>query len=202
MNNFLGKVTLILVLSLLIACIILIMFNSNLRKDIGVYDNNFKALTLERDSIKKEAIAYKFSVEQLEYLNDSIIDNLNDMRVKLNIKENQLLQMQNIKTEVTIRDSVFFKDTVFKTSFVKIDTVISDDWYSLAISLDKNKLNIETKYKSDLCVFAKNSREILGTPKKCAVGRWFQKKHNVIRVEVIDRNPYSVIKEQKFVIIE
>lgn len=202
MNNFLGKVTLILVLSLLIACIILIMFNSNLRKDIGVYDNNFKALTLERDSIKKEAIAYKFSVEQLEYLNDSIIDNLNDMRVKLNIKENQLLQMQNIKTEVTIRDSVFFKDTVFKTSFVKIDTVISDDWYSLAISLDKNKLNIETKYKSDLCVFAKNSREILGTPKKCAVGRWFQKKHNIIRVEVIDRNPYSVIKEQKFVIIE
>lgn len=202
MNNFLGKVTLILVLSLLIACIILIMFNSNLRKDIGVYDNNFKALTLERDSIKKEAIAYKFSVEQLEYLNDSIIDNLNDMRVKLNIKENQLLQMQNIKTEVTIRDSVFFKDTVFKTSFVKIDTVISDDWYSLAISLNKNKLNIETKYKSDLCVFAKNSREILGTPKKCAVGRWFQRKHNVIRVEVIDRNPYSVIKEQKFVIIE
>ena len=68
--------------------------------------------------------------------------------------------------------------------------------------MDKNKLNIETKYKSDLCVFAKNSREILGTPKKCAVGRWFQKKHNVIRVEVIDRNPYSVIKEQKFVIIE
>lgn len=202
MNNFLGKVTLILVLSLLIACIILIMFNSNLRKDIGVYDNNFKALTLERDSIKKEAIAYKFSVEQLEYLNDSIIDNLNDMRVKLNIKENQLLQMQNIKTEVTIRDSVFFKDTVFKTSFVKIDTVISDNWHSLAISLNKNKLNIETKYKSDLCVFAKNSREILGTPKKCAVGRWFQRKHNVIRVEVIDRNPYSVIKEQKFVIIE
>lgn len=202
MNNFLGKVTLILILSLLIACIILIMFNSNLRKDIGVYDNNFKALTLERDSIKKEAIAYKFSVEQLEYLNDSIIDNLNDMRVKLNIKENQLLQMQNIKTEVTIRDSVFFKDTVFKTSFVKIDTVISDNWHSLAISLNKNKLNIETKYKSDLCVFAKNSREILGTPKKCAVGRWFQKKHNVIRVEVIDRNPYSVIKEQKFVIIE
>jgi hypothetical protein len=178
------------------------MFNSNLRKDIGVYDNNFKALTLERDSIKKEAIAYKFSVEQLEYLNDSIIDNLNDMRVKLNIKENQLLQMQNIKTEVTIRDSVFFKDTVFKTSFVKIDTIISDNWHSLAISLNKNKLNIETKYKSDLCVFAKNSREILGTPKKCAVGRWFQKKHNVIRVEVIDRNPYSVIKEQKFVIIE
>lgn len=202
MNNFLGKVTLILILSLLIACIILIMFNSNLRKDIGVYDNNFKALTLERDSIKKEAIAYKFSVEQLEYLNDSIIDNLNDMRVKLNIKENQLLQMQNIKTEVTIRDSVFFKDTVFKTSFVKIDTVISDNWHSLAISLNKNKLNIETKYKSDLCVFAKNSREILGTPKKCAVGRWFQKKHNVIRVEVIDRNPYSIIKEQKFVIIE
>lgn len=202
MNNFLGKVTLILVLSLLVTCIILVMFNSNLRKDISVYDSNFKALTLERDSVKKEAIAYKFSVEQLEYLNDSIIDNLNDMRAKLNIKENQLLQMQNIKTEVTIRDSVFFKDTVFKTSFVKIDTVISDNWYSLAISLDKNKLNIETKYRSDLCVFAKNSREILGTPKKCAVGRWFQKKHNVIRVEVIDRNPYSVIKEQKFVIIE
>lgn len=202
MNNLLGKITLILFLSLLIACIVLAMFNSNLRKDISVYDSNFKALNLERDSLKKEAIAYKFSIEQLEYINDSIIDNLNDLRVKLNIKDKQLLQMQNIKTEIVTRDSVFFKDTVFKPSFVKIDTVISDYWHTLAISLSKDKLNIEAKYKSDLCVFAKNSKEILGTPKKCAVGRWFQKKHNVIRVEVIDRNPYSIIKEQKFVIIE
>ena len=164
--------------------------------------NNFKALNLENDRLAETAIAYKFNIEQLEYINDSIIQDLNTARKELKIKDREIKQMQYIKTEISTRDSVFIKDTIFRDDFVRLDTVITDKWHTLAISLKPNQLNINATYISDLSVFAKSSKEIVGTPKKCFVGRLFQKKHNVVRVEVHDKNPYSVIKEKKFVIIE
>lgn len=172
-------------------------------EEIKIYDNNFKALNLERDSLSKEVIAYKFSTEQLEYINDSIIENLNATRRELGIKDKQLKQLQSIKTEVVIKDSVFVKDTIFRDNFIRLDTLLGDEWYKIKLELEyPSKIGINTSYKSDLSVIAYNSKEILGTPKKCFIGRWFQKKHNVIRVAVMDSNPYCEIKEKKFIIVE
>jgi hypothetical protein len=42
----------------------------------------------------------------------------------------------------------------------------------------------------------------MGTPKKCFVGRLLQKRHKVIRVDVMDKNPNAIITEKKFIIIE
>lgn len=175
---------------------------NSLSDSVEVYDNNFKALNLEYSEIKKSAIAYKFDIEQLEYINDSIINELNTARKELKIKDREIKQMQYIKTEISTRDSVFIKDTIFRDDFVRLDTVITDKWHTVAISLQPSKLVINAKYRSELNVFASSSKEIVGTPKKCFIGRWFQKKHNVIRVDVKDNNPYSEIKSKKFVIIE
>lgn len=177
--------------------------NENLKEEIKVYDNNFKALNLENSGLREEVIAYKFDVEQLEIINDSIIKDLNNTRKELGIKDKQLKQMQNIKTEIITKDSVFVRDTIFRDSFVKLDTTLTNKWYDIKVELQyPNKIDISTTYRTDLSVFAYSSKEILGTKKKCAIGRWFQKKTKVIRVEVKDGNPYSKIKEQKFVIIE
>jgi hypothetical protein len=175
---------------------------SNLNNEIKLYDNNCKAINLERDSLANTAIAYRFDIEQLEYINDSIIEDLNNTRKQLKIKDKEIKQMQSIKTEISSRDSIFIKDTIFRDSFIKLDTVITDNWHTVAISLQPSKLVIDAKYKSELQVFAKSSKEIIGTPKKCGLGRLFQKKQKVIRVDVIDKNPKSVIKESKFIIIE
>lgn len=175
---------------------------SNLNEEIKLYDNNFKALNLERDSLTNTAIAYKFNIEQLEYINDSIIEDLNNTRKQLKIKDKEIKQMQSIKTEISSRDSIFIKDTIFRDSFIKLDTVITDKWHTIAISLQPSKLIIDAKYKSELQVFAKSSKEIIGTPKKCWLGRAFQKKHKVIRVEVLDKNPDAIITEKKFIIVE
>lgn len=172
------------------------------RKQLELYDNNFKAVNLENDRLNKDILAYKFDIEQLEYINDSIIKSLNDTRKQLGIKDAQIKQMQSIKTEVYIRDSVILKDTVFRDN-VRIDTVINNDWYNIKISMNApSSLAIDARYKSDLNVFAYSNKESLGVPKKCFIGRIFQKKYNVIRVEVVDKNPFSVIKESKFVIVE
>lgn len=177
--------------------------NENLKEEIKVYDNNFKALNLENSGLKEEVIAYKFDVEQLEFINDSIIKDLNNTRKELGIKDKQLKQMQNIKTEIITKDSVFIKDTIFRDNFIKLDTTLTNKWYDIQVELQyPNKIDISTAYRTDLSVFAYSSKEILGTKKKCAIGRWFQKKHKVIRVEIEDNNPYAIIKESKFVIIE
>lgn len=202
MGKFIQILKWTLIASVVVTILGLAISNASLRDSIKVYDNNFKALNLERDSINQAAIAYKFSVEQLSYINDSIIDDLNQTRTKLAIKDRELLQMQYIKTEGTVRDSIFIKDTIFKDTFVKLDTLISDKWHSVNIELTPNEIKVNTTYTSELNVFARSSKEILGIPKKCAIGRLFQKKHKVIRVDVIDKNPYSKIKENKFVIIE
>lgn len=195
------RIAIILTVILVIAC--LIQSNNNLKNELINYDNNFKALSFERDSLKTNLIAYKLDLEQLELINDSIIDDLNHTRKELKIKDNQILQMQSIKTEVIIKDSITVKDTIFKDNFVKIDSTINNDWYTINFKLEyPSKLSFNTTYYSDLNVFAYSSKEILGTPKKCFIGRIFQKKYKIIRVEVHDKNPYAKIKESKFVIIE
>ena len=172
------------------------------RKQLELYDNNFKAVNLENDRLNKDVLAYKFDIEQLEYINDSIIKSLNNTRKQLGIKDAQIKQMQSIKTEVYIKDSIILKDTVFRNNF-KLDTVLTNDWYNIKLSMEApSSLAIDARYKSDLNVFAYSNKEVLGVSKKCFIGRIFQKKYNVIRVEVKDNNPYSVIKESKFVIVE
>lgn len=194
--TIIGAVITILIASLFIS-------NKNLKKDIKLYDNNFKALCLENSKLEDEVIAYRFNVEQLSYLNDSIINDLDSIRKELAIKDKEILQMQHIKTEISTKDSIFIKDTIFRESFVRLDTLLGDEWYKIKLQLEyPNKIAIQAKYVSDINVFAKSSKEIIGTPKKCWLGRMFQKKHKVIRVDVVDKCPYSVIKEKKFVIIE
>lgn len=203
MKNYTLLIRLILGLVLVLLLVGSIFKISNLNKEIKTYDNNFKALNLELDKSKEDAMAYRFNAEQLEYLNDSIIIELNNIRKELKIKDKELKQLQNIKTEVYIKDSVFVRDTIFKDSFVKLDTVLTNTWYNTQVILEyPNKIKLNMMYRSDISVIASSKKEIIGTPKKCWLGRVFQKKHKVIRVDVRDANPYSEIKENKFIIIE
>lgn len=203
--NFKTKTIIKIVLGLAIVVGIGFLIDSNIRlkESVKTYDNNIKAISYERDSLNSSLIAYKMDVTELEMLNDSVINNLNNLRKELKIKDKQLLQMQSIKTEVTTKDSIIVKDTIFRQDFVKLDTTITNKWYDINIELEyPSTLKVETSYRSDLSVLAYSSKEILGTPKKCALGRLFQKKYKVIRVEVHDANPFSEIKESKFIIIE
>lgn len=202
MKKYIVLVVVLLLIVLSLSIVGLYITNHKLRESNSIYDSNFKALCLENKNLENQAIAYKLSIEQLEYINDSIVDDLNNTRRKLQIKDRELLQMQNIKTEISTKDSIFIRDTIFRDKSFKLDTLIGDNWHKLAVSLTPQQLAIKATYKSDLSVFVKSSKEILGTPKKCFIGRWFQKKHKVTRVEVHDKNPYSEIKEKKFIIIE
>lgn len=187
---------------LIIALSISIGQNNRYKDEISIYDNNFKALNLEIDSLKNKAVAYQFDIEQLEYINDSIVDRLNTTRKELGIKDKTIQQMHYLLTEGNIKDSVVFKDTIFRDNFIKIDTTIGDAWYNLNIKASSpNALSYNISYTSELEMFAYKDKTYVGIPKKCFIARWFQKKHNIIRVTVKDNNPYATIKDRKFIIL-
>lgn len=202
MKKYIWITIVAIILGLITALSISISTNNKYKKDINYYDTNFKALNLEKDSLKKEAIAYQFEIEQLEYLNDSIINVLNASRRELAIKDKDLKQMQYILSEGNFKDTVVFKDTMFRDKFVGIDTTLGNKWCNIILkSSSPTSLQYNITYTSELEVFAYTDKEIVGIPKKCFIGRWFQRKYKVTKVNVKDNNPYATIKSKKFVII-
>ena len=203
MKNILTKIVYIILGVLLLFSILLLLRNSNLQQQLYEQDNTIKSLVLEKQESHNSILAYRLNIESLKYLNDSVINKLDSLRTQLKIKDKQLLQLQNIKNEIKTKDSIVFRDTIFSDTLIQLDTTLSNQWYTVKVNmLYPNTLKLEASYKSDISVVAYSNKEILGVPKKCFIGRIFQKKYKTIRVEVVDNNPYSEIKNSKFVIIE
>ena len=58
----------------------------DLKKEVCTLRNNQKAFIAENSSLKDESRAFKFTIEQLNYYNDSILQKMNNVRKKLKIK--------------------------------------------------------------------------------------------------------------------
>lgn len=202
MKNYIAIIIAVLMFITIGLSIYTIEKNVEYKEKIELYDNNMKALSLENSDLNSDIIAYKLELEQLEYINDSIINILNDTRVNLKIKDNKIKQMQYILSEGNIKDTLVLKDTLFRDNFIGIDTTLKDEWYSLNFKLEyPSTLSYNIKYRSELEVFMFSKKEYVGTPKKCFIGRWFQKKYKTTSVTVIDKNPYAEIRNKKFVFI-
>jgi hypothetical protein len=176
---------------------------NKLKDKYNISISNEKAYLLNEETLKDNIRALTLTVEQLEIANDSVLQSLNEARKNLKVKDDRIKYLQNIKTEVYITDTLRLKDTIFIKEDFKLDTLLGNQWYKTNLTMEyPNKIDIDFEYNSDLNVIAYTTRETVDPPKKCWLGRLFQKKHDVTRVEVKDNNPYSNIKDQTFVIIE
>ena len=61
--------------------------NQDLKEEISVSMSNQKAFIAENSSLKEENRVFKFTVEQLNYYNDSILQKMIEVRKELNIKD-------------------------------------------------------------------------------------------------------------------
>ena len=75
---------------------ICILYNKNqsLMGELSVLVSNQKASIAENSSLKDENRVFKFTVEQLNYYNDSILQKMNDVRKELKIKDKNIKQLQ------------------------------------------------------------------------------------------------------------
>lgn len=109
--------------------------NQDLKEEISVSMTNKKAFITENSSLKEENRAFKFTIEQLNYYNDSILQKMNDVRKELSIKDRDLKQIQYLLSEDTKKDTIVFRDTLFREPALDIDTIIGDKWYSIKLGL-------------------------------------------------------------------
>ena len=190
----------ILVSLLAISTYTLYTNNRKLKEEISISMSNQKAFIAENSSLKEENRVFKFTIEQLNHYNDSILQKMNEVRKELKIKDNDLKQMQYLLSEAQKKDTIVFRDTLFREPTLKIDTLLGDRWYQMKLGLRyPSTIITEPKFVSEKYVIVDYKKETINPPKKCAIARWFQKKHKVVEVEVVEKNPYIENKQQRFI---
>lgn len=161
--------------------------------NVKSYDNLFS------DS-KNNSIAFQLTVNQLKHSNDSIFQELNNVRRELKIKDSKLKSLQYISSNFTKSNTIILKDTVFKDEGIDIDTLLSDEWYSINVGLRyPSSITVTPKFKSEKAVIVSAKKETVNPPKRFFLFRWFQKKHIVLHVNVIERNPYIEDQDNRYV---
>lgn len=142
-----------------------------LNSELLVSENNNKAYEAERDSLRTNAIQFQFTIDQLNYSRDSLVERVNEIRKQLNIKDKQINELQYFASVNSKKDTIYLKehsvDTVFQEG-VAIDTLLKDDWSQLAIHAEyPNILGVEYSFRNETLVIAHDSRVTVDPPKKC-----------------------------------
>lgn len=190
----------ILVSLLAISTYTLYTNNKKLKDEISISMSNQKAFIAENSLLKEENRVFKFTIEQLNHYSDSILQKMNEVRKELKIKDRDLKQMQYLLSEAQKKDTIVFRDTLFREPTLKIDTLLGDRWYQMKLGLRyPSTIITEPKFVSEKYVIVDYKKETINPPKKCVIARWFQKKHKVIEVEVVEKNPYIENKQQRFI---
>lgn len=174
--------------------------NIALNRKLTESNNNVNAYELFNSELKDSVLVLNYTIDALNNSVDSINQKMNAVRKELRVKDKELESISRLvmtsskKDTVTLRDTVFLKD-------MKVDTTITDkSWYTLALSLEyPNKIAVYPEFNSDTYIVVSSSKRIVGKPKRCWIGRLFQKRHVVVEGRVVEKNPYINVGEQRFV---
>lgn len=170
-----------------------------LNKELDLATNNVKAYQIENSTLIDKNIAFKFTVDQLSYLNDSLILKMKQVANDNKIKDKKIKSLQYELEHFEKRDTIFIRDTIFKEPDFILDTCITDKWNSSCIHLEyPNKVVLNNTYNNEKYIILHSHKEPI-KPRKWFLPRWFTKKQTIVEVEVIDENPYVVTKKQRFV---
>lgn len=144
--------------------------------------------------------AFKLTIDQLKNSNDSIFKELNEARKELKVKDSKLKSLQYVSSSFSKGDSITFPDTVFINSHVNIDTLLSDEWYSVKVGLKyPSTVTVEPTFKSIKYIVVSAKKETVNPPKRFFLFRWFQKKQIRLNVNVVEKNPYVQNQDNRFV---
>ena len=193
-----GIIALICMLAISTYC--LYQSNQELQEELYTSISNEKAFMSENSLLKNENLAFKFTIEQLNYYNDSILEKMNSVRKELGVKDKELKQIQYLLSKASKKDTIVFRDTLFREPTLDIDTIVGDDWYNIELGLKyPSTISITPTFISEKYTIVNIKKETINPPKKCWLARLFQKKHKVVEVDVVEKNPYIENKQQRFI---
>jgi len=161
---------------------------------------NMKAYDAQLAAEGEKNIALQLTVDQLGYFKDSVLQELDNTRKELKIKDKNLKALQAVKSGFTKRDTITMRDTLFKEPTLAIDTLIGDKWYNVRLGLKyPSMIAIQPYFKSEKHIVVSSKKETVNPPKKFFLFRWFQRKHYVVKVNVKEKNPYVEDESSEYI---
>ena len=186
---------------LTVALILTVKSRGKIEKRWKESTENVKSYSELFNNSENKNKGFKLTIDQLQYFNDSILKELNETREALKVKDSKLKSLQYLSSTFIKYDTLIIKDTLFKDPQIQVDTVLSDEWYSIRIGLKyPSIITVNPMFRSVKHIVVSSRRETVNPPKKFFLFRWFQKKHTILNIDVIEKNPY--MKEQNSRYIE
>ena len=174
--------------------------NKKLSNQYAIAYENIKAYDAELSGLKDDTKVYKLTIEQLNYFNDSIIKKMKVVQKELGIKDKRLQQLQYEASHAQRADTIILKDTLFRDSQLKLDTIVGDKWFRTNLHLEfPSTIALKPEIELERYTFINGKRETVNPPKKFFLFKWFQKKHTVVEVNIREMNPYVKNKTQRFI---
>lgn len=165
-------------------------------------ESNVKAYASMFNAGKEQNAALQLTINQLEYFQDSVLQELDATRKKLKIKDKNLKTLQQVKSSFSRTDTITITqvDTLFKEPSLAMDTLLGDEWYSLRLGLKyPSTIAVKPYFKSEKHIIVSSKKETVNPPKKFFLFRWFQRRHNVIHIDIIEKNPYVDNESSRYI---
>lgn len=170
----------------------------SLRNKCNILEQNVYSLQVSNDSIASQAASFHVNMETLKNSKDSIDKQLRDAYKEIGRKDKQIATLQYISQEISQRDTVVVRDTIFR-EHVKLDTTISDRYHILNLKLEyPNKIETDYTVFNELDISVTKEKVYVGGRKKCFIRRLSQRKYNVMIMDVKNQNPNVITKNTRF----
>jgi hypothetical protein len=198
MNKYLTIAAVVLLVALGISC----YQTESITDKWKTAEANVKAYSQRLSASDNKNTALQLTCSQLGYFNDSVLKALDETRKELKIKDKNLKVLQAVSSKFSKRDTIRITqtDTLFREPTLNLDTLIGDKWYSLRLGLKyPSMIAVEPEFKSEKHIIVSTKKETVDPPKKFFLLRWFQKKHIILHVDVVEKNPYIIDGNSEYV---
>lgn len=160
---------------------------------------NVKAYRASNSDLQDQLLEYHMTIDDLRASRDSVDRKIAEVIDQLRIKDKKIEYLQYHTSVITKTDTIHTSDTVFAPN-VHIDTIVGDAWYNMRLKLDyPSSIITAPEFNSEKYVIINKRREYNKKPSKLFFIRWFQKKHDVVEVDIEEKSPYITDKYNKFI---
>ena len=171
----------------------------SLTDQLSVSVSNEKAYAAENSDLNLKNRVFQFTIDQLQYSNDSLNKKIMSIVRENDIKERNIRSLQYQLEHFSKTDTIVLRDTIFRDPTFRLDTCIMDEWNTSCISLAyPGQIGISNSYVNEKYIIVNSKREPI-RPHKCGFVNFFRKKHTVLEIDVIDKNPYVETERQRFI---
>jgi len=165
-----------------------------------IAEANVKTYSMSLSKEGEKNTALQLTVDQLGFFKDSVLQELDKTRKELKVKDKNLKALQSVSSSFSRTDTIILKDTLFKEVSLHVDTVLGDKWYNVRLGLKyPSMVAVQPYFKSEKHIIVSSKKETVNPPKKFFLLRWFQRRHYVIHIDVVEKNPYVDKESSRYV---